>query len=109
MKKIPSKIKLILQEIQNELKKIYSDRFKGLILFGSYGRGDFIKGSDIDILMLIEQMNNPFYERLKYFNIISELSLKYDTVISIVPYDFEEFHKKRTPLILNVNKEGIKL
>ena len=98
-----------MKETRNELQKIYSDRLKEIILFGSYARGDFMADSDIDIILLLEGIKDISTEREKYLPITGRLSLKYDTVISVVPFDFKFFHQKRTPLILNVNKEGIRI
>lgn len=108
-RKIPTKVREVLSEARKELQRIYHNRLKELILFGSYARGDFMDDSDIDIVLLLDNLTNAIAEREKYIPIISRISLEYDTVVSIVPFDFKEFHRKRTPLILNVNKEGIRL
>jgi predicted nucleotidyltransferase len=106
-KKIPKQLQTVLNETRKELKRIYHKRLKEIILFGSCARGDWQEGSDIDVVLLLENLTDFFAEREKYIPIVSQISLKYDTVVSIVPFDFKEFQKKRTPLILNVNKEGI--
>jgi predicted nucleotidyltransferase len=108
-RKIPKKVRLVLSETRQELRKIYPDRFKELILFGSYARGDFLDGSDIDVVLLLENLTDIFREREKYFPLICRISLENDTVVSVVPFDFDEFQRKRTPLILNIKKEGILL
>ncbi len=92
-KKIPQKVKTILAEIKKRLKEIYGNKLKDVILYGSFARGDFVEGSDI--------------ERETYFDAIWELGLKYDTVISIVPIKEEEYKTRKMPLILNVKREGI--
>ena len=109
VREIPHRVQKILKETRNELQKIYSDRLKEIILFGSYARGDFMNDSDIDIILLLEGVKDISTEREKYLPITSRLSLKYDTVISVVPFDSQFFYQKRTPLILNVNKEGIRI
>ncbi len=109
VRNIPHRVQTILKETRNELQKIYSDRLKEIILFGSYARGDFMDNSDIDIILLLEGVKDISTEREKYLPITGRLSLKYDTVISVIPFDFQVFHQKRTPLILNVNKEGIRI
>jgi predicted nucleotidyltransferase len=106
---VPEKVQKILAEIRAELDKIYLNRLKEMILFGSYARGDFAEGSDIDIALLLEELKDSYLEREKYFPVICRLSLEYDTVVSIIPFDFREFQVKRTPLILNVQKEGVQL
>lgn len=105
--KLPQKIKRILAEIKECLKKIYGDTLKEVILYGSYARGDFINGSDIDIIILLEKMKEHIIEREKYFDAIWELSLEYDIVISIIPLKEEEYQTRNLPLILNVKREGV--
>jgi predicted nucleotidyltransferase len=100
------KIEPILEEVKVRLQKIYGDRLKGIILYGSYARGDATEGSDIDLILLLDEMENPVLEMEKYFNAIWELDLKHDTVISILPIGEEEFRIRRRPVFLNAKKEG---
>lgn len=106
---IPKKVQIILKEIHEEMQRIYLNRLKDMILFGSYARGDFVEGSDIDIALLLEGLQDSYVEREKYFPMICRISLEYDTVVSVIPFDYREFQVKRTPLILNVQKEGVHL
>jgi predicted nucleotidyltransferase len=108
-KKIPQKIKKILAEVKSCLKNIYGDKLKDIILYGSYARGDFAKGSDIDLIILLEDMKEPYAERNNYFNAIWELDLKYDTLISIIPFREEDYITRRAPLILNAKREGFSI
>ncbi|MCP4710631.1 MAG: nucleotidyltransferase domain-containing protein [Planctomycetes bacterium] len=107
--KIPDHIHTILTELQAEAKKTYADRFGGLLLYGSYARGDFSIDSDIDVLILLEKMTGLVAERDKISAFICDLCLRFDVVISFIPFDTEDFLRKQTPLILNVKKEGIRL
>lgn len=88
---------------------MYANRLKDVILFGSYARGDYTKGSDIDLLLLLDHVEDMGVGRELYFSAICDLSLKYDTVVSVVPMDFEMYHSRTTPLILNARKEGIRI
>lgn len=106
-RKISGKIKTILDEVKKCLKGIYGDKLKGIILHGSYARGDFTDGSDIDLIILLEDMKDLLAEREKYFNEIWKLDLKYDTVISLLPFKEDEYRKRRLPVILNAKREGI--
>ncbi|MCU0286472.1 MAG: nucleotidyltransferase domain-containing protein [Acidobacteria bacterium] len=80
-----------------------------MILFGSYARGDYVEGSDIDIALLLEGLTDIYLEREKYFPVVCRISLQYDTVVSVIPFDYREFQEKKTPLILNVQKKGVRL
>ena len=39
----------------------------------------------------------------------AELSLRYDTVISCVFVSNDEYLQRRTPLLMNIRKEGIRV
>lgn len=108
-RKLPKKIERVLAETKAQLRALYPDRLKDVILFGSYARGDFSEGSDIDLLLLLDQVPDPDAEHDSYFPAICDLSLKYDTVVSVIPMDYETFNSRKTPLILNARKEGKRL
>lgn len=108
-KKIPQTIKTVLTDVKRSLKKIYGETLKDIILYGSYARGDFTEGSDIDLIILLRDMKEPIAERKKYFDAIWELDLKYDTVISIIPLREDEYRTRKLPLILNAKQEGFSI
>ncbi len=108
-KKIPAKIHKLLAEAKNRFDALYMQRQHELVLFGSYARGDFSKGSDIDLLLLLDDLKDPLAERERFFPMICDLSLKYDTVLSVVPMDTACYESQKTPLILNVHREGVRL
>jgi uncharacterized protein len=108
-KRIPKKIKGIIDETNNELRKIFAKRLRGIILYGSYARGDYTPESDIDIVLLLDNLKNIKSEREKYLPVISRLSLKHDTLISAIPFDYQYYKENKTPLILNIRREGRKL
>jgi len=100
-------IESVLSDVKENLKKIYGRRLKKIILYGSYARGEATEGSDIDIIILLEDMKNSLSERDKFFNAIWQLDLKYDTIISIFPFDENQYRTRKLPIILNAKKEGI--
>jgi predicted nucleotidyltransferase len=108
-RKLPKKITKILETTKKELSALYPQRLKGIILYGSYARGDYAEGSDVDLLLLLDNMDDPTVEMDRYAPGIYDLSLKYDTVVSVVPLDYESYLSKKTPLILNAQKEGMAL
>jgi predicted nucleotidyltransferase len=108
-KKLSKKITRVISETKEQLQSIYSRQLREIILFGSCARGDYSKGSDIDLLLLLDHLDNPGAERDRYMAIICDLSLKYDMVVSIIPMDYATYHTQKTPLILNVQKEGVRL
>jgi predicted nucleotidyltransferase len=107
MKRTIKDIEEILKKAKAVLQKIYGKRLKGVILYGSYARGDAVEGSDIDLIVLLDNMENPIEELEKCFKQIHKLDLTYDTLISLIPFDLDQYNTRKLPIILNARKEGI--
>jgi predicted nucleotidyltransferase len=107
MKKNRKDIEPILIEVKDGLREIYGERLKGIILYGSYARGDATEGSDIDIIVLLNEITDFDAELDKLFELIGQIDLKYDTLISIVPMEEKQYTARRLPLILNAKREGV--
>ncbi|MCL6613201.1 MAG: nucleotidyltransferase domain-containing protein [Firmicutes bacterium] len=105
---ISPRLRAILDETEDALRRIFGERFLGLVLFGSHARGSAVQGSDIDLVLLLRE-SEGIRERKHYAEVVADLSLRHDTVISLVPMDIEEFRSGKTPLLLNVRREGIRL
>lgn len=105
--KTPHSIKPILEEVKKRLKDTYGNRLRGIVLYGSFARGDATEGSDIDLIVLLKDMNDTVAEILKCSNAFGDLELTCDTLISVLPLDVNEYRKRRLPVILNAKKEGV--
>jgi len=104
---INPKLKSILAQLQQQLKTCYGDRLVKLILFGSQARGDAQPDSDIDILVVLEGTVNPGEEIENTGQIVADLSLENDVVISRLFISQDQFMNRATPLLRNIRKEGI--
>jgi predicted nucleotidyltransferase len=102
-----SPIKDILQELKDGLKKRYGRKLKSMMLFGSYARGEQRGDSDIDIAIILEDFSHACAEIERTGDIVSSLSLKFDTLISLVPIKENDWRKKKTALISNIKRDGI--
>jgi len=102
-------IREILPELKEALQKRYGTRLKSIMLFGSYARGEQMVGSDIDIAIILDEFSHACTEIERTGDIVSSLSLKFDTLISLVPIKEQDWNKKRTGLILNIKRDGVAL
>jgi predicted nucleotidyltransferase len=101
-------IKKILFEFKDYVKDILQSKFVEFILYGSYARGDYEFGSDVDVLLLVkEKLTKKEKDRVSIK--ASELSLKYDIVISCFIYIYQAYETWETPFLINVRGEGIKI
>jgi predicted nucleotidyltransferase len=103
------RIRLILSELRARLEELYGERLDRLILYGSQARGDAEPDSDIDVLVVLRGEVNRWVEKRRISILRAEISLRHDTVISIMFVSSEDFEHKEQPLLANVRREGAKI
>lgn len=100
--KLPSKIKLSIEEFMRELKE------KPLlaIVFGSYAKGNYTRNSDIDILLVFQKVEGNDIE-----NTAKRISIRTNTGINPVYLDYssfrEAFHNPRKEFFKNLKENKI--
>lgn len=101
-----SPIKDILQELKEGLQKRYGSKLKRIMLFGSYARGEQRSDSDVDVAIILEDFSHACAEIERTADIVSSISLKLDTLISLVPIKEEDWYKRKTSLVSNIRRDG---
>ena len=112
--KIPKKIEKSINEFVTEANKMFGNRIKKIILYGSYARGDFNTSSDIDIMILTNFTDD---ELVQYRSEIVELAYdiewdnKFDIHLSplVKNVDIFNYWLEEMPFYMNVQKEGVVL
>lgn len=102
-----TKAESIIKEVRQQLVNLYGSRFRKLILFGSQARGEAVAGSDVDLLLILDQVRDFWSEFQKIEEITSRLSLEHDMVISVFPMSEPEYQERQTLFLLNVRREGV--
>ncbi len=91
-----------------ELDKIVTDLRpympEKVILFGSFARGDYHAGSDVDLL-IIKDTGPPFLERTADVLRLCQSRLALEPLV-YTPAEFEQMLRQRNPFILQVITEG---
>jgi len=103
------KLKAILSELRERFKALYGDTLHRMILYGSQARGDSEVGSDFDVLVVLEGFVRPYEEIVRTEGIVAEISLKYDVAVACMFVSRDRYETHRSPLLLNVHREGILL
>lgn len=100
----------ILNEVINDVKNLYKEKLKAIVLYGSYSRNQQDDESDIDILVLVD-VDEP---ELKYYDkmlnsIISDIGYRHKKVVSLIDLSYEKFNywADVVPFYKNVKNEGI--
>lgn len=106
---VTGKLHTILGELRQEFTAFYGERLSRLVLFGSQARNEATINSDIDILVVLKGEVKPGIEISRTSNLVADLSLSYDVVISCIFISEFQFAMEQSPLMLNVRQEGINL
>lgn len=107
MSALPKPILDVVLELEKGLKDLYGERFRGLLLYGSYARGTAWEGSDVDLLLLLEGPVNVCREILASEPVVWPLSLDSCLVLSVMPVDVDAFERGETMFLRVVHREAI--
>lgn len=105
-------IKEATLRLAEQLKCLYKDKLKAVILYGSVARGTDLEDSDVDILVLVDATQE---ELRKYSDALSDIStdfaLEFFKVFSIIDVSFQEYSqwKDVSPFYKNVTRDGVTL
>ena len=72
---MPNKIKDLLELYKEEIDKLGREHLVKIILYGSYARGDFRQDSDIDIMILVNDLAASYSGLI--IRVSPSLSLRY--------------------------------
>lgn len=98
-------ITTILGELRQKVEKLYGQRLKSIVLYGSWARGDANEDSDIDVLVVLEGNVIPGKEIDRMIDVIMETSLKHDVLILVYPISEQDYSATTSPLLINVRRE----
>ena len=101
-------IEQILKEFKRKISELYGRRLKKVVLYGSYARGQADdEHSDIDLAVVLAGAVDPCEEIDRMADIFTDLNLEHNVLIVVYPVSESDFDKIRSPLLINVRKEGI--
>ncbi|MGB2864514.1 MAG: nucleotidyltransferase domain-containing protein [Sedimentisphaerales bacterium] len=102
------KIEHILKEFKEKTAELYGVRLKKVVLYGSYARGQANdEHSDIDLAVVLAGTVKPCREIDRMIDIITDINLDYDVLLSVYPVSEDDYRSVNSPLLLNLRREGI--
>jgi predicted nucleotidyltransferase len=97
----------ILENVKQYLQTLYGEQLKAVVLYGSQAREDAHEFSDIDILVVLDSAINPYREIDRTSELIAQLCLDHDVVVSRHFISSEKFQNASNPFLQNIRNEGI--
>ena len=96
-----------LKRLRTGLDELYGPRLDGVFLFGSYARNDFGPESDLDVLIVLDQVEDYGAEIERTSQLIGALSLKCGVSISRIFLSRESWDRSQSAFIQNVREEAV--
>jgi predicted nucleotidyltransferase len=104
---LPPDLAAIIAKLRRGVEELYGARFRDLLLYGSYARGDQREGSDVDLLLLLDGPVNTGREILRLESVVWPLSLDHGIVLSVLPVSHEAYQKGETSFLRIIRKDAM--
>lgn len=89
-----------------ELVRVFGNRFVGLVLFGSWARGEAGVGSDVDVFVVLRG-GCSFDVRSKVYRVVAKHVRRHVTLVCVDVSDILREDFELTPLMINIVYDGI--
>ena len=95
-----------LRKSKGVLQAHYGSKLKGLMFYGSLARGKGEPGSDIDLLVLLDEPFDYFRELRRIVDLLYPIQLQTDRLISAMPASASDFEHGSIELYRSAQREG---
>jgi len=105
--KISNSILDSLYKLKIIISEHFGSRLKYFILYGSYARGDYNKRSDIDLLVVLDDIKSEMEEIDILADLKTDILLNSSIYISTNPTSLKKFENSNFGFYQNIRKEGV--
>ena len=102
----------LFSELNENMSKLFGNKLKKIILYGSYAKSKQNKESDIDFMVLVDDTEeNLRRNKYRIADIMSKLSLNYNILVSITEETYSRYieYLEILPFYKNISEEGIEI
>jgi predicted nucleotidyltransferase len=96
----------LLQVYRSSLAGIYGERLAGVYVYGSYARGEAHRDSDVDVLIVLDEIPQYGAEIRRTSELTARLSLEYGVTLSRVFVSARDWAASESPFLSNVRDEA---
>lgn len=99
----------VARAVGTDLRELYGDRLRQVVLFGSWARRDAHPESDIDVLIVLDRVDSAWEELRRMDAVLWRHSVANDTLVSATPVSEDDLADGRWPLLRRVRAEGLQV
>jgi len=97
----------VTHRVAGELRRLYGQRLRSVMLVGAWARGDANPESPIELLVILERIGDRWQEKRRMDRIVWRYSIRHDTVVTALPLTETELERSPTPMLARATGEGI--
>ncbi len=97
----------LLQAYRSGLATIYGARLAAVYLYGSHARGEAHQHSDVDVLIVLDDVPQYGAEIRRTSELTARLSLEYGVSLSRVFVSARDWAISESPFLANVREEAV--
>jgi uncharacterized protein (UPF0332 family)/predicted nucleotidyltransferase len=97
----------VIEEFRVGLREAFASDFRGLVLYGSYARGEETEGSDIDLIVLFKDAETAAASDSTVGDLAHRILVESDALVSPMPMSERKYQMGRSPFFINVKREGV--
>jgi predicted nucleotidyltransferase len=97
----------IASEAARLLRDAYGDRLRQVVLFGSWARRDAHEESDVDLLVVLDEVANRVHEGYRFVDVLYDLEADSKRAIEAFPVTEEEAAKQDRAFLRHAFQEGV--
>lgn len=99
----------ITRSVAADLRELYGDRLRQVLLFGSYARGTADEESDIDLLVVLDEVDSVYAETMAMSEVLWNHTLESGVAVSSVAMSASDFAERASPFLMRVRAEARKV
>ncbi len=102
----------ILHDVKDEVRQLFGDKLRQLVLYGSCARNESVPGSDVDIMIMVDDSEDGLRKyRYLIADVMGELTIKYGKLISLTEVTYDRYidYLDILPFYKNISEEGVEI
>lgn len=97
----------VAQAVAADLHRLYGDRLRNVVLYGSQARGDAHPESGLDLAVILEEVTTPWEELRNMDEIMWRHTLESGVTVSVTPVLAGDWDRGERPLLRTARADGI--